>query len=384
MPSPTYDVIIAGAGPVGLTLALALSRANKKVLLLEQKKTLSRHSRAPAIWPRTQEILDKIAVSKPFQREGIKVRTLKLWDTDNDQSLVEFPIHLLKNETKFPHLLVLPQNRTERLLLTELKKEKNTKVLFNASLESFRQNKSSVTAKYRHNGRLKTATAQYLIGCDGAHSVVRKKLRFKLHGETYDTKAALADIRLTGEKKFKSPRLTTKGQPIVAIMIADGLWRFIIPFHSHHKVDLTKVVKEGAKYLFGNVKYRSIWKSEFSLHRRLSSKFVKGRIALAGDAAHLNSPAGGQGMNAGMKDADILSTLLLEALETEDPKVLKKYSERRDQINKGVNKFTNTLTKFLFYKEGKALRLVMAFARLLIKLPFFKKRLLRRLAMLKD
>lgn len=129
--------------------------------------------------------------------------------------------------------------------------------------------------------------------------------------------------------------------------------------------------------------YTTVWQSEFRLHRRMASRFVVGRIALAGDAAHLNSPVGGQGMNAGFVDADMLTAALLRALDTGDPRVLFDYERARTgEIREGVNAFTDRMTRLLLFGRGRAVRALFAAARVALSVPRLRRRFLERLAML--
>ncbi len=374
-----YDIVIAGAGPVGLSLALRLKQSGKKVLLIEKNPTTHEHSRAPAIWPRTQEVLAGIGVIDRFLEEGITHDVLKLTRAETGKVLLQIPIHELKGITAYPQFLIIPQSKTESLLC-EATKSAGVDVEFSAELMSFNQSEEKVSVQYEKNGEQIHVEAKYLIGCDGAHSKVREELGFHLEGETYSTEAALADVRLKTTKP--SPLLSTGEPLVVAIQIDTDLWRLILPFANKSTMPLDERVKKSMSQLFPDTKYEDVWQSSFMLHNRISNKFVDGRVALAGDAAHLNSPVGGQGMNAGIQDTEILAEAIVRAIDNDDPSQLQVYeSIRKPAVTSGVNRFTDIMTNIIFVKEGVLLPHIVRVWSVFLKIPFIRRRFLMKLAM---
>lgn len=389
----THDVLIAGAGPVGLSLALGLCRAGKSVLVLEKNSRLSEHSRAPAIWPRTQEILADLGVISEFLAQGITLTELGLWDADTTPNTrrLHVPLSELGGETVFACLLILPQEKTEQLLLDALRKQPTANVKFSAELTGLVQDLSGVQFTYKDpTGTEHTARGRFAAGCDGAHSKVRELLGFSLEGFTYSLRAALADIRFAQplREDLPFPRFSTKEFLAVALRIEKDLWRLILPYPSTSSLELDHRIERAVPRLFpqGAVAsgYEVVWKSEFKLHRRISTGLVAGRIALAGDAGHLNSPIGAQGMNAGIQDADVLKDAFLCALNDNSPHPLARYEEiRHTEIRKGVNRFTNALTSVLTLGGGRFVRTAMRLGGLLLRVKFLRRRFLRRAAMLR-
>lgn len=374
-----YDIVIAGAGPVGLSLALRMAREGKRVLVLEKNPTTHEHSRAPAIWPRTQEVLADLDVLDRFLEQGIIHDTLSLHYKEASKPLISFPLYELKDVTKYPQFLILPQSKTEKILYEKAVKAR-AEVEFSAELTGFYEEGNSVFVTYRKNGKENTVEASYLIGCDGAHSKVRELLGFHLKGETYGMKAALADVRLKTDAP--SPLLSRKGVLVVAIKIDTDLWRLILPFPKRSKFAPEERVPKAVEQLFPGVPYEDVWQSEFRLHNRIATGFAKGRVALAGDAAHLNSPVGGQGMNSGIQDTEILASLLLKALKEDDPSQLEIYERRRQAaVRSGVNAFTDLLTQFLFFNQGAFLPFIVRAWSLIIKIPFIRRKFLKNMAM---
>lgn len=397
-----------GAGPVGLALALGLARAGRSVLVLEQEASTAAHSRAPAIWPRTQEILAGLGVIGEFLSRGTAVPRIALHDADADRILLSLPLEELAEATPYPWLLVLPQSETERLLLRAVRRESAARVLFSARVVGVDQDDSGVTVRVRTGGRIQAARASFAVGCDGAHSTVREAIGASFDGRTYRTRAALADLRLPDDRGLPFPRLTTRGGLALAIRIDEALWRLVIPFADDEGLTLEKRVERAAAGLLSPVlsasagvhaperrgergdptegeedAYEVVWQSEFRLHRRMSSRFVEGRIALAGDAAHLNSPVGGQGMNAGLHDAAVLTESLLRSLDDGSARALLRYERlRREDVGGGVNVFTDRLTRALLFARGRMVRPVLQLADLALRLPPVRRRFLRGLAML--
>ncbi len=380
-----HDFIVVGAGPVGLSLAIGLCCAGKSVLVLEKNESLSEHSKAAVIWPGTLEVLAEIGVIDHFLAVGECVSELKLWNADGvpERPLVSLPLKNLADETKFPFVLILPQSKTEALLLDALKTYPSAEIKFSCEVISLNEGTDGVEFTYREAGAEKKTSAYFGIGCDGAHSAVRHLLGFSLQGFTYSLRAALADIRLNSATDFKYPRVSTRELPAIGIKIEPDLWRLILPYGVKESLDLDERIKTATKNLFSEKEFSLIWKSDFKLHQRISTAFSKGRVVLAGDAAHLNSPVGGQGMNAGIQDTRALRNALLQALETNSEAPIEKFSKtRRREIRSGVNQFTNFLTVVLTFGNGRFLKFVMRTMNQFLKIKPIRHRFIRRVAML--
>lgn len=380
-----YQLIIVGAGPVGLSVALAMARKRYRVLLIEKEAGTAEHSRAPAIWPRTQEILADLGVMDRFTEAGILLPVLEMYDVDRDQRLFRAPLNTLANETDYPHLLILPQSRTESLLLEALQDQSSATVLFSSEVTEVREaeTENEVQVDFVGPDGEERVRAELVVGCDGAHSTVRHAIGAHQQGVTYGMEAALADVRIAGSEASHSPRLTTRPRIAVGIRIETDVWRLILPFAKGDTLPLERRVSDAVNHLFERPEWDVVWRSEFQLHRRISSAFNHGRIVLAGDAAHLNSPVGGQGMNAGIQDAARLAVVLEQALDSEPQGVLAEYGERRRvEIARGVNRVTDRMTRILLAREGRYIRVVLRSADLALRLPYFGRKILRKMAML--
>jgi 3-(3-hydroxy-phenyl)propionate hydroxylase len=380
---PLYDIIIVGAGPVGLSMGISLAQKGKKVLVLEKKASTAEHSRAPSVWPKTQEILAELGVIHHFQRAAIEVPVMNIFDADKSRELLQIPIKELGDSTPFPQLLLLPQSKTEEILLKRLQQFPSVTIMFSAEVAGVVQEKEKVIVTAKHEDAEKQFSAKFVVGADGARSTVREQMQIDFPGTTYAFKAALADIKFSEEMKIPFPRLTTKECPAIGIKISENLWRIIMPFSDRDKMELQERIKRSVNNLFYEPEWKMVWKSEFSLYRRLASTFSKGRVVLAGDAAHLNSPVGGQGMNAGIQDIPLLTDTIMDALSKNSSEPLKAYSnKRRKEIEKGVNRFTDILTRILLKSNGKMIKPVFRLLNSIMWFTPLRRRFLKKIAMI--
>lgn len=385
MSTTNHDVVVVGAGPVGLSLALGLARDERSVLVLEKEPGTSEYSRAPIIWPRTQEVLSGLGVLGRLEEESIVRTRVQLWDADRERVLLRFPIEELDGETPCPQLLVCPQSRTERVLCEAVQNEPTAEVRFSAEATDLDRRADGVAVTYERNDTAHTATGAFVAGCDGAHSRVRETVADAFEGMTYDVQAALADVRFETRQDVRYPRMTRRRGVATAMRIDDRRWRVIMPRPPAGGQPLDRRIKQAVGDLFPADAFEATWKSEFSLHRRLSDPFVDGRVVLAGDAAHLTSPVGGQGMNLGIQDAAALTDALQAALDRDRPDPLARYAdERREAVEGGVVWATDALTQILLAREGAALVPALRGAGFLLKLRPLRRAVLRRMAMLED
>lgn len=378
-------MIVVGAGPVGLALALGLSRRGFDVLVLEKECGTAEHSRAPAIWSRTQEILARLGVLEAFEREGILVPRIEMWDADFRRVLWRLPVEELRDETDYARLLIIPQSRTEHLLCEALQATDKGNVRFSSEVVDIMQDASGVEVQYRSGRDVRDVRATFVAGCDGAGSTVRDYLGASFDGITYTMRAALADVVPDVAEDLRFPRMTTRPDLAIGIRIGQRLWRLILPFReSDQGRTLGARVESAVNHLFGGAPYETVWESEFELHNRVSSRWAGGRVVLAGDAAHLNSPVGGQGMNAGMIDADALTGALVDALRQDDAAPLAAYErQRREAVQRGVNRLTDGMTRLLLTGRGSLLRPMLMLVDLALRIRPLRRRLLRRMAMLR-
>lgn len=328
-------VLIVGAGPTGLSLALGLARSGAGSVVLERKRQLDSHSRATLILPRTLEIFFQWGLLEAFLREGNRVPHIRLRLAPTGKQIVHFDFTDLMNNTPIPFALALSQDRTGRLLLDAVTETGMVDVRFDTEVLGWEEVVTGIKLHAKSPKGELDFLADYLVGADGAHSLVRGKLGLELEGKTYPTRALLADVRLPPEADQTEfwPALLDEGL-VVGIRFGPSIFRVVADAVDEsvdeHTID--KHVDQLVRRLFGVSAAETIWRKTYHKHRRCVPKFRVGRVLLAGDAAHLNSLAGGQGMNSSIQDVHNLAWKL--ALATTEPEanidaLLDSYAQER-------------------------------------------------------
>ncbi len=356
-------VAISGAGPVGLAVALGLARAGVHSVVFEKKTQLDQHSRATLILPRTLEIFRQWDVLDQLLATGNRVPHVRLREPDNDHEILHVNFTKLADQTAAMFALAIPQDRTERILLDAVEATGLVDVRFATELLGFEHDTTGVRLRTRTGD---TETTSYLVGADGAHSRVRGQLGVELAGKTYPTQALLADVRIDPEldRTDEWPTILNHRGIVVGIRFGDRVWRIIEqavddhlsgPGLHDHIVDL-------AQELFGPGSVEVLWRNIYHKHERCAPRFRHGRITLAGDAGHLNSPAGGQGMNSGIQDAHNLAWKLAAAVTNpaaDAEALLESYSEERTSlIGRRVQPVTDLAERFQTARPHRRVALV--------------------------
>lgn len=390
MNEETIPVIIAGAGPVGLAFALGLARQGTRSVVLEKKNAVSDHSKALLISTRTLEILRAWNALERFRAEGQFVTQLYVWLVGKARPQIMLDFAVLADQSAITGVLILSQDRTEALLLEEVQKSGMCDVRFGQELVGFHQDERGVSVQVKGEGtETYDLRGYYLVGCDGAHSSVRQQLGWKLEGKTYPARVLIVDVRITDERdKLPWPRITPRRRGAQgALRFAPQEWRIISTMELDEAEDEAisdNSITRKVNALFGEGPYERIWASAFHIHCRTSPHFRLGRVLLAGDAAHINSPAGGQGMNSGIQDAHNLAWKLARALNGGDAdKLLTSYEqERRGEVVRNLDRFTDLLTRFMLTPLAPLRNLLLSAMQVLIARPGVMKRALLRMGML--
>lgn len=408
MPTPRADtehrvpVAIVGAGPVGLATALALSRHGVRSVVLERAPATSTHSKAPAIHARTREILAQWGVLDAFLEAGTLLPVVELHDHGRrPRARVDF--RDLDDDVDRPGILFLEQAETERLLLDAVQASGLCEVRFGAevvALEAARHDRhvSSHAADAAHGPNLltiahaagrSTLEAEYVVGADGARSFVRSALGLPFDGLTYRVRPMLADVRVRDERDaLPWPRLRNdRGGLTPAFRLREGLWRIIRLEAPHPErgedVPDAEVQRRAAEVLGDGPPVEVVWAGRFRIHLRSAPRFRVGRVLLAGDAAHVHSPAAGLGMNAGIQDAFDLGWKLAHALRGGDvDALLDAYDvERRHASVERVSRYTDALTRVFLLTPAVVREAAYVALRGLLRVPRIRQRAVRRQSM---
>jgi 2-polyprenyl-6-methoxyphenol hydroxylase-like FAD-dependent oxidoreductase len=332
---------------------LGLARHGVRSTLFETKTEIDPHSRALGILPRTLEIFRSWEIYERFISEGILRHEVDFWIVGQAKPVVKIDFSVFSKLSAVPGILILPQNRTEFLLRDAVKATGLTETLPGHKAVSFEQDGEGVSVEATGpDGIAETYRGRYLIGCDGAHSTVREALGWELRGKTYPSRVLLADIRIRDERdQLPWPRMApARGSVLVAARYQAEHWRILSTLEQNDTEQAVlepSAIDRRVNRLFGAGPYEHLWSSVFKIHCRTSPHFRLGRVLLAGDAGHINSPAGGQGMNSGIQDAHNLAWKLARSLAGGDAEtLLASYElERREAVN-NVDRYTDFLTRF--------------------------------------
>jgi len=324
---PQTDVLIIGAGPTGLALALWLTKLGVKVRIIDKTAEPGTTSRALAVQARTLELYRQLDLTEAVVARGHKVPAVNLWAKGEAAARLSFG-NIGSGLTPYPFLQVFPQDQHERLLIERLE-ALDVAVERRTELISFTDEKDRVMARLRGpDGQEHYCAATYIAGCDGARSIVRGTIGTGFPGGTYRQIFYVADVEAAG------PALN--GELHIDLDEADFLG--IFPLAGEGKARLIGTVRDeradrADTLTFSDVSDRAInhlkvqvrmvnWFSTYHVHHRVTQHFRKGRAFLLGDAAHIHSPVGGQGMNTGIGDAINLAWKLAAVLAGRAPDTL--------------------------------------------------------------
>jgi 2-polyprenyl-6-methoxyphenol hydroxylase-like FAD-dependent oxidoreductase len=311
------EVVVVGAGPVGLAVAAGLRLHGHSVIVVDKQAEGSNTSRASVIHARTLEMLERIGVTKRLVELGLELKDFAI--RDGDRRLV--PVSFRALPTDYPFTLMIPQWQTEQILLERLEELGGT-VLRPYVATGLIQSADGAEVTLDSGDAIK---AQYVVAADGMNSTIRELAGLKMPGNTLQLSFSLVDIRAEGlPAEEVSLSFATAGLLVIA-PLPDGSVRLVAsvdaaPEHPDLAYAQQLLTARGPKQNSPKVT-EVIWGSRFRIHERVADTYRGGRVLLAGDAAHTHSPAGGQGMNLGLRDAvtlaDALSTALTDGNEAE-------------------------------------------------------------------
>lgn len=347
------EVLVVGAGPSGLCIALLLSQHGVRVRVIDRKSGPVRQSRATIVHARTLEYFDRLGIAEQALARGLPITHVAIHE--NGRHAGEFPLAGVGTATwtRFPYALALEQFETERILISALAAH-GVHVEWCCAVEDIANTDSGVRAQIRKAYGIDSVFTRWLVGSDGAGSTVRRLIGQEFGGETYTQKGLLADVSLKVELGIEKMRLNlTRGGFVGVLPLASGRYRLfgVVPpdFHSaqgdgnpshdaYAQLDEHDLRRWFESYFSVDAQLQNVeWATMFRFHSRISSHFRVGSSFLVGDAAHIHNPAGGQGLNLGIGDAMNLGWKLAQVVNGEAPiSLLETYESERRPIAAAV------------------------------------------------
>ena len=341
-------VIIIGAGPVGTFAAYCLAEYGIETLLLESESTCETDMRASTFHPSTLKYLDNLNLADELIEKGLKAPIFQYRIRSTDEVL-EFNLQELDDVLDFPFRLQCEQYKFARMLAGKLDRHRHSSVLFNRKLINFSEGNNKVTLDVDHHGASEQYQCDYLIGADGANSIVRRNLGIEFSGFTYEEKFFTLSTQKPLEHYFSNlsyVNYVSDPEEWFVLLKAPSAWRILVPVPQ--TLD-DKAIKSNdyVSDIFTRVlnscdPIETIHRTIYRVHQRVVNKMRYGRIMLAGDSAHLNNPLGGFGMNGGLHDAWNLAEKLDGIINhKKDEDLLNLYDrQRRTVMNDFIQKQT--------------------------------------------
>jgi 2-polyprenyl-6-methoxyphenol hydroxylase-like FAD-dependent oxidoreductase len=341
------QVLIAGAGPVGLFAGLALRRLGLSVRIIDHAAAPHTTSRALVLWPRSLELFDIHGCVAPFLAAGHQVTQAHI--SAGRERLVNFS--LVVPGTRYPFALFLPQCETERLLAEALAAH-GTQVEYGTELRGFSHDADGVTATLHGPNGEETLRTDWLLGCDGAHSIVRTVLALPFKGATEPSDWMLGDLTLEGAPADAVLVSWHQDGALALFPMGGGRWRVVADRGGKSAAsapptpDLAEIQGVLDRRGPGGLVARDPrWLAGFRINERKVERYRVGRVMLAGDAAHIHSPVGGQGMNTGLQDVGNLAwKLAMVASGQASDCLLDSYTTERTRIGDQVLRNATAMT----------------------------------------
>jgi 3-(3-hydroxy-phenyl)propionate hydroxylase len=332
------QVIIVGAGPVGLTAALALARRGIPTVLLAAEPQLVMELRGSTFHPPTLDLLDEFDVVPRMIDVGLKAPTWQFRDRETGP-VATFDLSFLADDTNHPYRVQCEQWKLMQFLEEELRKLPGADIRFGHQVTAVAQSEDAVTVTARAQSEEVTISGRYLVAADGAHSAVRQSLGVEFEGFTYPELFLIASTDFRFENTLTDiayVNYIADPQEWLVLLRVPDLWRVLVPAPENSdraallsdeslQQVLQRVVRRAEPY---RIAHRSI----YHVHQKVAKSFRHGRVLLAGDAAHINNPLGGMGMNGGIQDAFNLADKMRDIFAGGDDRSLDRYDRQRRTV----------------------------------------------------
>jgi 3-(3-hydroxy-phenyl)propionate hydroxylase len=332
-------VLVAGAGPVGLTCALVLADAGVRVRVFDPLDALPSDGRASTFHPPTLELFERFGVTAELIRQGVVCPHWQVrWHPSGERAV--FDLSVLQDETKYPYRLQCEQWRLGQDIHRRLQGVPHAEVAFGAEVCGVTQDDRSVSIKLKRGGRTESIAGDYLIGADGGHSFVRKAIGQNLEGDTYPETILIVETRYWFEEHLEELSYSTycwrEGGNFSMLRLPDR-WRvgiYPLPGMTVEEQLSDANIESVLQMISPRAQcYQVLARRPYRAHNRIVASYRAGRVFLAGDAAHLNSPTGGMGMNGGLHDAFNLCDKLVQVIvHGADASILDRYDRQRRPI----------------------------------------------------
>jgi len=343
--SSARPVLIAGGGPVGVIAALALARQGIAVHVFEAEDRVNDAPRAATTHAATLEMLDELGLVEEVIRRGLVEPLFRTWDRSTGKLVAEFDFGALKNDTRYPFAVQCEQHKLAGMAIARLSDFPHATVEFSARVIEVRQTSNAVEISVETEAGTRTVTGAYLIGADGGRSTVRKALDIAFDGYTHPERFLILTTPFDIGTKFPGCTRNYLADPqdwcaLFKVSGDDGkgLWRVLSSTRLEQSeaelFDDAAVEARLQKFIPKDGRYQIVHRNLYNVHQRVAASFRQGRVFLAGDAAHVNNPLGGLGLNFGIHDAVELASLLGRVLRREAPEeILDSYDRHRRPLN---------------------------------------------------
>jgi 3-(3-hydroxy-phenyl)propionate hydroxylase len=338
-------IIVAGAGPVGVIAALALARQGFAVRVFEAEAHVNDSPRAATTHAATLEMLEDLGLVEDVIRQGLVEPKFRMWDRASRTVIAEFDFGILKNDTRYPYVVQCEQHKLANIAIERLSGFPNVTVGFSSRVTGFAQYEDRVEVDIETSAGARRISGSYLVGCDGGRSTVRKTLGIEFEGYTHPERFLVLTTLFAFDTQFAECSRNYFSDPDEWCALfkvtgdeGKGLWRLLFPTRlnetEEQAFDECSVQSRLQKFFPKAGSYPVVHRNLYNVHQRVAASFGRGRVFLAGDAAHVNNPLGGLGLNFGIHDAMELARLLGAVMRKEaSADTLDLYEKHRRPLN---------------------------------------------------